>query len=240
MPAPSYWANVGKSITGKLGGSTSSVWVIGGVWAGGVCHLNFPSSTSYPSIAFDSTDANELYLDYFDGQGISVILQVEPGNADIATLMKLVMDRYGSHPCVKGFGIDLEWYQYASYTSGKSVTDAEASAWYRQLTAYKSSYQLALTHWFTSHMPPTYRTGILFLYDGLGLGSLSSATSYYANWGKAYPGQAGFYSGFQEDKGWWSQYSDPVSTIGSAIKSNVANVKGIYWVSFSVKSIYPA
>ncbi len=238
MPAPSYWANVGKSITGKLGGSTGSVWVIGGVWAGGICHLNFPSSASYPNVQFDSTDANELYLSYFDGQGISVILQVEPGNADIATLMKIVMDRYGSHPCVKGFGIDLEWYEYMGHAEGKPVTDEEATEWYRQLAAYDSRYELALTHWTTGHMPPTYRKGLLFLYDGLGMGSLDSAISYYSRWGNAYPGQAGFYIGFQQDRGWWSQYGDPVSTIGSAIKGNVPDVKGIYWVSFSVTALY--
>ncbi len=241
MPAPGYWANFAQQARNEFSGSSmGSVWVIGGVWAGGICHLNFPSSTSYSNIAFDSTDANEAYLDYFDSQGISVILQVEPGNADIPTLIKLVLDRYSHHPCVKGVGIDSEWIKYTSYTSGKPVTDAEAAAWYKQVTSYNSGYKLALTHWMTSHMPPTYRTGMYFIYDGLGFKSLSELTTYASNWAKAYPNvPVGYYIGFQEDKAWWKQYSDPMNTVGHALLNAVPNAKGIYWVSFSIKEAYP-
>jgi hypothetical protein len=241
MPGTTYWANAAKDASGKISGSKPGmIWVIGGVWSGGVCYLNFPSSTSYSNVAFSSTDENEKYLSYFDSQGIPIILQIEPGNADIATVMKLVMDRYSKHPCVKGFGIDLEWYKYTSYTKGKSVTDVEAAAWYKQVTEYNSGYKLYLTHWMKDHMPPTYRTGITFMYDGLQLGSLSSAMTYYTNWGKAFPNSpVGYYLGFQEDKTWWSQYSNPINTIGSSIVKTVPNVKDIYWVTFGIKELYP-
>ncbi len=215
------------------------VWVIGGVWAGGICYLNFPSSTSYSNIEFSSTDENEKYLSYFDSTGIPVIPAGRAGQC-----------RYG-HGYQAGNGQILEaplrervrrrpeWYKSPSYPGGKPVTDAEAPAGTAR-HAYKSSYTLALTHWMTNHMPPTYRTGLYFLYDGLGHHrSLGTATNYYVNWGKAFPNSpVGIYLGFTEDKKWWSTYRDPFYTCAQNMFSNVPNTRGVYWTEFEIRSIY--
>ncbi len=240
-PSADYWSGFAKTQQAKFSGSSAEgVWIIGGVYEGGVCWLNFPSSTQYANMAFSSTDENEAYLDYFDTHGIKVYLQVETGQANVDQVIKLVLDRYKHHPCVIGVGIDVEWYMCESYSGGKQVSDADASRWVSLITSYNPSYTLALTHWQTNRMPPTYRKGLLFLYDGLGSGSLSVLTNSAMNWGKAFPNNpVGVYIGFNEDKAWWSTYSDPYYTITQNLFKNVPNAKCVYWVPYNIKTIYP-
>jgi hypothetical protein len=240
FPSADYWSNFAKYQATKFSGATTEgVWVIGGIWQGGVCYLNFPSSTQYSNIAFANTDENEAYLSYFDTHGIKVYLQVEPGIADVDTILKLVLDRYSKHPCVIGVGIDTEWYKAPTYSGGKPITDAEASHWYSIISSYNPNYVMPFTHWETSHMPPTYRKGIYFLYDGLGASSLSNLNTYCVAWGKAFPNNpVGYYVGFTEDKKWWSAYSDPYYTCALNMFKNIPNTKGVYWVEFNIRDIY--
>jgi len=87
----------------------------------------------YPDIHFSGSDQNEQYLNYFDSKGMKMILQVEPGQADVSTLIRLVLDKYGHHPCVTGFGVDVEWLQFNGNPAGRQVTDQEASRYRRKL-----------------------------------------------------------------------------------------------------------
>jgi parallel beta-helix repeat protein len=242
MPGPSYWSNVASSATGKFSGTGGgAIWVVGMAQAEGGCYMTFPSpGGSYSNVLFSGSDQNEQYLDEFDSKGMKVFLQVEPGQADVSTLIKLVLDRYGNHPCVAGIGIDVEWLQFKSNSGGKPVTDAEASQWYKLITSYNPGYQLELTHWLTSKLPPTYRTGVFFVYDGEAIGSYNAAKNFYTSWANAYPNNpVGYYIGFPSDKSWWSTYQDPYYTLASLALGSGKNVKGVYWVSFSIKTIYP-
>lgn len=240
FPSADYWSGFAKLQATKFSGATTEgVWVIGGVWQGGICYLNFPSSTQYSNFAFANTDENEAYLDYFDTHGIKVYLQVEPGIANVDTALKLVLDRYSHHPCVIGVGVDTEWYMAPTYSGGKPITDAEAARWYGIVSSYNPNYVMPFTHWQTSHMPPTYRKGIYFLYDGLGASSLSDLNTYCVAWGKAFPNnKVGYFVGFTEDKKWWSGYSDPYYTCALNMFKNIPNTKGVYWVEFQIRDIY--
>jgi hypothetical protein len=262
-PGPEYWSDTSKSMAGKFSGSTAEgVWVIGGVLQGGQCYLDFPSSERYPYITFSETDENEPYLDYFDKNGLSVILQVEPGMADVDTVLKLALEQYAHHPCITGVGVDVEWNQAPIYWEGRPVTDEEAARWYKLINTYawRSSamsdawqfpvvdssnatgkkYFLALTHWKTEKMPPTYREGIYFLYDGFRFSSISDMMNYYISWGKSYPdNDVGYYVGFPEDRFSWGNNADPYYTIADRLLKNVGNAKGIYWVGSSIRDIYP-
>jgi hypothetical protein len=242
MPGPSYWVNVGSKASEKFSGSKAgAIWVVGLAQAEGSCYLTFPSSgQQYSNVFFAPSDRNEQYLDSFDSKGMKVFLQIEPGQADVNTLIRLVLDRYGHHPCVAGIGIDAEWLQFKHYPSGRQVTDEEAAEWYRLVSSYNAGYTLALTHWQTGNMPPTYRTGLYFLYDGHGFHSLDDMVSKCASWGKSFPDNpVGFYIGFLSDDGWWRDYDDPYYKIGSKLLERIDNAKGLYWVSFSIKDIYP-
>ncbi len=259
FPDPEYWSETGKDMSGKFSGSgTQGIWVIGGVWKGGICYLNFPSSKKYPYVVFSKTDENEAYLDYFDLNGIPIILQIEPGEANIEDVIKLVLDQYSHHPCVTGIGVDVEWYKCESNFQGKQVSDEEAAEWYELINTYghrntpssfpwyypanisNKNYTLALTHWQVSKMPPTYRDGIYFLYDGLGFSSIHQMKNKCIQWGESFPDSpVGFYIGFPVDKSWWGSYDDPYYTIGETLLNNVSNAKGIYWVEFSITDLYP-
>ncbi len=258
FPGPEYWSKAGKMASGKFEGSTpEGIWVIGGILQGGTCYLNFPSSQEYSHISFTATDENEEYLDYFDRHGISIILQVEPGIAEVDTVLKLVLDQYSHHPCVAGIGVDVEWYGAPMYWSGKPVTDEEAAHWYELINTYDGSdtadadtthrmndnnkkYCLALTHWKAEKMPPTYRKGVYFLYDGERFSSLDDMMTYCIAWGKTFKDSpVGYYIGFPNDNFWWGDYDDPFKTLGDSLLKNIDNAKGVYWVGLSIKQIYP-
>ena len=257
FPGPEYWSNASKLASGKFKGSTpEGIWVIGGILQGGTCYLNFPSSREFSHISFTAADENEEYLDYFDAQGISIILQIEPGIADVDTVLKLVLDQYSHHSCVVGIGVDVEWYGAPTYGSGKPVTDEVAAHWYELINTYNRSdtadvdtiygtsdtnkrYCLALTHWKTEKMPPTYRNGVYFLYDGERFSSLEDMMTYCTEWSKTFNDSAvGYYIGFPNDSFWWSRYNDPFKTLGDSLLKNIDNVKGVYWVGLSIKQIY--
>jgi hypothetical protein len=246
MPSPDYWYRVGADAQGKFDGSgIEGVWVIGCVQDDGACYLNFPSVAEYPDITFSEADENEQHLSYFDRKGIRIYLQVEPGDANVDDLIRLVLDRYSQHPCIVGFGIDAEWYRNPGDSSpdGKPVTDEEAARWYGIVRSYNESYRLFLKHWLVDHMPPAYRQGIYFIDDSMGFSSLDQMTADFALWGKSFPDNpVGFQIGYNfdpNDKDWWGKFSDPFSTLGHAIINRVPNAKGIYWVDFSIKDLYP-
>ena len=89
-------------------------------------------------------------------------------------LIDLVLTQYRHHPSVIGFGVDVEWYQIATHDEGKAVTDAEAQAWSERVRSYNPNYLLFVKHWLTSKMPPTYRTGMVFIDDSQELPSLDA------------------------------------------------------------------
>ncbi|MDH7570362.1 MAG: hypothetical protein QHJ73_12350, partial [Armatimonadota bacterium] len=61
-------------------------------------NLEFPATGGpYPHVSFAADDLHEDYLAWFDAHGVSIFLQVEPGLADVPTLIDLVLDRYGDH-----------------------------------------------------------------------------------------------------------------------------------------------
>ena len=125
-PDPAYWTSVARKMARKFPGSRPmGIWIIGDI-EGNQAYLNFPASSDDPNIIFGKTDDNEAALTYFDRQNVQVWLQVEPGNADMLKVIDLVLSRYGKHPCVIGFGVDVEWYKSDGSAEGTPVTDEEA------------------------------------------------------------------------------------------------------------------
>lgn len=77
---------------------------------------------------FDNQDRNEDDLTAFDENGIKVWLEVELGFADIDQLGDSVLQRYGHHPCILGFAVDLEWRWGRPYTRKTvPVTDEQSN-----------------------------------------------------------------------------------------------------------------
>jgi hypothetical protein len=219
------------------------VWIVGIVARGGYCWLNFPAppgGKDYPNVLFTGIDGNEDYLDLFDRQGVRVWLQVEPADAEVATLIDLVLGRYASHPSVVGLGIDDEWYKNREYPDGKAVTDAEAQAWVAQVRSYNPHYLFFAKHWLPERMPPTYREGMMFLDDSQQFRSLEAMVAEFEAWGQLFaPAPVGFQYGYPADRKWWGALADPPGDIGRTLLERISNTTDLYWVDFTAEEIWP-
>jgi hypothetical protein len=242
FPESEYWARVGREMAGRFKKALpGGVWIVGIALDDGGCLLNFPSpGKAYTSIQFLDVDQNEEYLSYFDSHQISVWLQVEPGDANVSTLIDLVLNRYQRHPCVKGFGVDVEWFRWKSNQWGKTVADSEASYWSKKVWSHKPSYSLFLKHWLPSKMPPAFRNGLFFIDDSQEFPSLDEMVEEFKVWGAYFwPNPVGFQFGYEADKPWWEKLSDPPSAIGSALKQSIPNTYGLFWVDFTLEIVFP-
>jgi len=143
FPGPAGWERAIGAMTGYFPGSTPcGIWIVSTMArTPRKTHVEFPSDgRSDPDIEFEPGDRHEAYLTYFDKAGIKIFLQVEPANADMATLIDLVLGRYKRHPCVIGFGVDVEWNKTADYpNTGQAVDDATARAWEEKVKSYNPS-----------------------------------------------------------------------------------------------------
>ncbi|MBP7462431.1 MAG: hypothetical protein KBA26_14195, partial [Candidatus Delongbacteria bacterium] len=242
FPTADYWASTGKKIAAKFeNGIPSSVWIVSIYLNNGNTQLGFPSSgVQYPKISFVSTDLNEAYLTRLDTEGYKVWLQVEPGAASMDTLIELVLNRYQHHPCVAGFGIDVEWFYANTSSGGRKVTDLEAQHWEEKVKSINSDYSLFLKHYSSAWMPPKYRGKIIFVDDSQGFSSLSQIISEFKSWGSVFSkNPVAFQVGYEADKWIWSSLADPVKDLGDRLFSSVPNMAAFYWVDFTIVQLFP-
>lgn len=241
FPNDNYWSYVGNAMAAKFDSTgPAAIWIVSLYQSAGVTRLNFPSpGGSYPYITFGTTDQNEAYLDRFDQENFKVWLQVEPGAANVDTLIKLVTDRYGHHPCVAGFGVDVEWLNSDTYSGGQHVTDSMAQSWESYLHGIDTNYVLFLKHYSYNWMPPAYKGKILFVDDSQGFTSLTQMKNEFVLWGNHFPANnVAFQFGYKADSTWWKQYADPPLTIGNTLRSNIPNCYGLFWVDFTICQIF--
>ncbi len=242
FPVPNYWANAGHFISGKFTGTApASIWIVSLYMDNGETQLNFSNpGGNYPYISFISGDQNEVYLNRFDQEGIKVWLQVEPGAASVDTLIHIVLNKYKHHPCVVGFGVDVEWFNAQSSSGGRKVTDVEAKRWELKVKSINPDYTLFLKHYGQAWMPPAYRGNILFVDDSQDFVSLNSMISEFKAWGNKFkPNKVAFQFGYPIDRDWWSVLNDPIKTIGNSLFTGVSNCYGIFWVDFTIEEVFP-
>lgn len=239
-PGPEYWQRVGQEMAERFEGAVpETIWIVGRLRDDG-CLLNFPVEGAHQLILGSETDDNEVTLDLFDQHGFRVWLQVEPGHAPVEELIHLVLERYKHHPSVVGFGVDVEWFESTEKPEGKAVTDDEAGAWLAAVRTHDPGYRLFLKHWEIGKMPPSFRSGLLFVDDSQILPSLEAMVDEFAEWGRAFaPSPVAFQYGYPSDRPWWSKLDDPPKDIGQAILDRVPNTEGLYWVDFTVIDLFP-
>ena len=228
-PGPEYWASVGQDMSANFADAVpQAIWIVGtksGI-AGTV--LNFPGETEEKNIYFTSEDKNEEVLTLFDEMGGQIWLQVEPGDASMEELIRILLDKYGHHPSVIGIGVDVEWLGASGDPTGRPVTDEEAKAWVAAVRAYDPSYQVFLKHWLPEYMPPTVRDGLVFVDDSQGVPSLDAMVAEFAVWGETFaPAPVGFQYGYDSDKVWWQDLENPPGDIGNALIGGCSEYVGI-------------
>ena len=236
-----------SKISSYYEGSTGAfIWLVGTVAdkAEYSCSLNFPApeGVSIPSgVHFSDEDRNEEFLSMADEKGYAVWLQVESGFADIEKLATLVMTKYKDHKCVKGFGIDAEWYQNVTDgEDGTPVDDITAEKVDKAVKKINPEYTIFIKHWDPLWMPPTYRSDIIFVNDSQGFGSLSEMKTEFAGWARTFGTNPVFFQiGYEADKAIWSRFENPIAGVGAALAaaSPASSNVGIIWVDFTLKQV---
>ena len=158
----------------------------------------------------------------------------------MSTLINLVLQRYQHHSCVIGFGIDVEWLQSGQYPSGRAVTSEEALSWLNEVKSYNSSYQLFLKHWLIEKMPTIHPPGLVFVNDSQGFRNVDALVDEFNKWATRFQSSnVGFQVGYDSDRAWWSQVTDPYKIMADRLFGEMPNCNGVYWVDFTLKTLHP-
>ena len=240
------------------------VWIVGSL-SGMGCNLEFLPADDVDTAALEEQYiyfseperenhlSHEEYFDYFDENGIQVYLQVEPGFADVETLIDLVLAQYGDHPCVVGAGVDVEWYHGVTEDSGLPISDALAEQWDKHIKEINPEYRLFLKHYNIRYLPPSYRSDILFVNDSQGFGSpigdvlgiydeeLDDVLGFmpeFKRFADAFPDNDVLYQiGYESDATWYYTMEDPVvQSLGQRLAEVTGQNCGIIWVDFTIKN----
>jgi hypothetical protein len=204
------------------------------------------------SYASDNPDP-EIMLTAFDAAGLNVILGLEPGNADTAVLATKILGKYKNHPCIKGMGMDVEWYMYAgSGDTGKvTLPLSVATAFKNAILAVNPNYKVVIKHFDASKLPKGM-SGVTYLTDTCGFTKYSEAISTYVDWANSFPGsEVAYQLGYDamecgEDPNWWLNlapkpgYGEAARQIFNSISSSISNpIYSVYWADFTILTQFP-
>ena len=239
---PSFWVMVAKQMSVKFQGSSPGAqWVVGYVGPDNSTFMPFPAPEGYEgmkNVTFgDSNGVEEEMLTAFDNASFKIILQVEPGDANVSELARMILNKFKNHSSVVGFGVDTEWLNVRSYEDGRPVTDDEIQSWLNVVHDVNPNYKLLVKHWLPSHLGSGHVEGVTYVTDSLNLGSYQEAIDEYVNWANAFSGsEIGYQIGYEEDMNWWLPMTDPAKSIITDIKTKVpsANIYSVYWVDFAI------
>ena len=238
------------------GSKGALIWIVGYVneksWG---CSLTFPESssdtaglseTNLSGIRFSKEDENEAYLSAFDKAGYDVWLQVESGRCDLEALAQIVMNHYKSHPCVKGFGVDVEWHNPNSQKEnnngyGTKLTDTLAKKIDTKVKSVNSNYSVFVKHWDSRWLPKTFPSDMIFVNDSQQFHSLEQLKGDFQYWASLYaPNPVFFQIGYDDDKDLWSTLSNPAKDLGNLILDGLDTENqdcGIIWVDFTLTDV---
>ncbi len=246
FPPTEYWIRVAKGMSQKFPGSTpAGIWIVSLYQNAGITQLSFPNGgITVPNIQFTGTDYNESHLAKLDTSGVKVWLQVEPGAASMDTLISIVLNRYKQHPCVIGFGVDVEWFFANTNSGGRKLTDSMVQRWEQKVQSIDPAYTLFIKHYAESWMPPTYRGKVLFVDDSQDFtfsgAPFNAMVSEFTAWGSKFSSARSAYQfGYKADSVWWKQLTDPAKIIGDALRSKIPTCAGVFWVDFTITKIFP-
>jgi hypothetical protein len=184
---------------------------------------------------------HERALALYDREGVKAILQIESGNADVTRCLEIARAAFAAHPCVAGFGVDVEWrfYKETPGKAGRAVTDDEARAWTDTVLSFDPRYTLFLKHWDARYMPPTYRSaGLWFLSDSQQFDSLDGMMADFSAWNRKLAGaRVGYQFGYLKDQKWWSRLASPPADIGRRIRADIPACRLLFWVDFTADKV---
>ena len=215
-------------------------------WGHAVFNVNnrFQGSTPWitmavgemPETALPSAEVQDRLLTYLDGQGVAVFLELMPRKTnDVPALIDTWLGRFKQHQCVKGLGVDLEFF--------KRADDAMAHAWDEKIKSHNPKYRLFLKHWQTDYMPQNYRgNGDLIFIATSSEAAVETLNTEFVKWAERFaPSACAFQIGYPADedgmdgsntKGWW-RLQDPIKNWGDALLAGIKHPTqeiGLLWV----------
>ena len=243
-PTAEEWIDYGRRMGEEYEGSIPTfVWIVGSITGNEGkqrCSVNFPVDKDIAGVEDFPADMNKDFLDMCDEKGYSVWLQVEPGDCDLVELAKATMEYYKDRKCVKGFGVDVEWYRTAGTNGyGTKIDDEMARKLDEAIQAVDPRFTLFLKHWDVGWMPPTYRSDIIFINDSQYFKSLDGMQRFFTEWAnRFYPNPVMFQIGYPADQVVWGQLENPKAELGQLLAEDVKDGQhvGIIWVDFSLKT----
>ena len=248
FPTAEGWGKALKTMSGYFPGSTPvGIWIVGRLHGASTgISLEFPhppDGVEYgPLFTFAEADKHEPFLSYFDGNGIKVFLQIEPGFADVEKCIDLVLTQYKKHQCVVGWGIDVEWFRNAKTGTDNAVaTDELVKAWDARVKSYNPKYRVFVKHFRTADLPPTYRGDVVFVNDSQQFDGLDSFLKEYREFADFfYPNIVLYQVGYRADKKWWGMLEPPIpKSLGEKLAAGTRQECGIVWVDFSLRDVLP-
>ena len=255
FPSASKWVSYVNKMSGYYEGSNGAlIWIVGTIREDrkdkkkNYCRLNFPNPSTVSDttniLFYEDEDENEAALTAFDKAGFSVWLQVEPGDADLVTLATIVMNKYKSHPCVKGFGVDVEWIKPAGTNGyGTRLSDSDAKKIDEAVKAVNPNYSVFVKHWDSRWLPKTYRSDMIFVNDSQMFGSLEEMQEDFQDWANLYaPNGVMFQIGYEADEWLWGKktFSNPARDLGAYLIDGLeqnGQKRGIIWVDFTLTDV---
>ena len=243
-PSAEDWIEYAGRMSAEYEGSIPAfVWIVGSITGNeGAqrCSVNFPVGRKIDGVEDFPADMNKNFLDMCDEKGYAVWLQVEPGDCDLVELAKATMEYYKDHECVKGFGVDVEWYKTQGTNGyGTRITDELAKEIDEAVKAVDPRFTVFFKHWDGGWMPPTYRSDIIFVNDSPYFDSLDKMKSFFTAWAERYyPNAVMFQIGYPADYDVWGKLENPKGELGTILAEDVADDQhvGIIWVDFSLRT----
>jgi len=250
FPTPDEAATVMKNIAKKFSATPSAVWIVGGI-IGNDCRLEFEETpTNDPHIKFTGTDKHTPYLNKFDEIGAKVYLQIEAGRADMKELIRLVLEKYGNHRSVAGFGIDVEWYPSDGETNGpgEKVQVKLDTTHLKELEclvkSYNPQYKIFVKHYNAAYVGGKPVGDVVYINDSYGFPGLTDFATEFAKWANNfYPNEVGFQIGYsgdnKQDYNWWSELKKPMEEMVEAVENKMKygdkQTVNVYWVDFTIR-----
>ena len=243
-PTAEEWIEYGARMGAEYEGSIPTfVWIVGSITGNEGqqrCSVNFPVGEKIEGVEDFPADMNKEFLDMCDERGYSVWLQVEPGDCDLVALAKATMEYYKDRKCVKGFGVDVEWYRTQGTDGyGTKISDELAQQIDEAVKSVDPRFTVFLKHWDSRWMPPTYRSDIIFVNDSQYFKSLDGMKTFFTEWANHfYPNAVMFQIGYPADQGVWGKLENPKGELGALLAEDVKDDQhvGIIWVDFSLKT----
>jgi hypothetical protein len=238
-----WWVERAKEFAAQFLGATPVILeIVSGYQDDGSTRLEFARAAGDTEAIADARFGaggvdHERALKACDEAGVKVLLQLEPGRADVAKCFAAVWQKFRAHPSIVGFAVDAEWYctKESDDEAGKPIPDDEAKKWLEQVLSFNREFVLVLKHWDAKHMPASYRhPNLWFLTDSQEFESQAKWRRDMIHWARTLKDSTvGAQYGYEKDEGWWSKLERPPVELGQVLRKDLPNCRCLLWVDFT-------